>query len=567
MHARPRPGEPAGRLDPVAPGHVQVHEHHIRRQCQRLRGPRRRRPRPRPPPRYRAASPAGRPARRGPPSGPRPPAPAAAASAAVMSALRAARRCTGSLSRTVKPSPEWPASRCPPCSAARSAMPASPKPPGEPAAAVRSPPWSATEMSRLSGAQVSTIDAVAPRPACLATLVRASCTVRYAVSAASGASGRGAPSTRTVTGTPSAEAVSDTSCGSRAASGSSSPRSARTARRALSIPSRASSLAQAIWSASMASAAVWAARSCAPSSCTDRPDRQCARMSCSSRASRDRSASVAICSRTSRMVASWASSASARCCPSRLSAASADVTNRNAAARATVSTVLAGFTASCASEMAMATTTGIAASSAIRRGTRRARPASAMNPVTSPGPSDCGQSRPAPQSPSPTRADTTSRGSRTRSLSPTAQHADARTSTAAGHREGQPGRPFVQQHPRADAQDRDRADRDQPRPDVPVHRARQRAGDRDRRGRAAPGPVALHIRPGRAPCETGAARPPQARGSLPPFIWPCSRATPSNLDPTFLARRRRSPARLRPARSAVTVAVGQVCPECPRMTR
>jgi hypothetical protein len=78
---------------------------------------------------------------------------------------------------------------------------------------------------------------------------------------------------------------------------------------------------------------------------------------CSSLASRDRSASAAFCSLTSRMVASWASSASARCCPSRLSAASADVTNRNAAPMAMVSTVLAGFTASCASETASATTT------------------------------------------------------------------------------------------------------------------------------------------------------------------------------------------------------------------
>jgi hypothetical protein len=38
----------------------------------------------------------------------------------------------------------------------------------------------------------------------------------------------------------------------------------------------------------------------------------------------------------------------------------------------------------------------------------------------------------------------------------------------------------------------------------------------------------------------------RARGSLPPLIWPRSRATPSNLDPTFLAQRRRSPIRLRP---------------------
>ena len=60
--------------------------------------------------------------------------------------------------------------------------------------------------------------------------------------------------------------------------------------------------------------------------------------------------------------------------------------------------------------------------------------------------------------------------------------------------------------------------------------------------------------------------PPQARGSLPPFIRPRPGATPSNLTPTFLARWRGSPAPPPPARSAVTVAVSQVCPEQPRMT-
>ncbi len=254
-------------------------------------------------------------------------------------------------------------------------------------------------------------------------------------------------------------------------------------------------------------------------------------MSCSSLASRDRSASAAICFRTSRMVASWASSASARCCPSRLSAASADVTNRKAAPMAMVSTVLAGFTASCASEMAIATTTGIAASSATRRGTRRARPASAMNPTTSPGPSDCGQSRPAPQSPSPIRADTTSRGSRARSLSPTAQHADASTSTAA---------------------DSGRA--------IPAGRSSTRIPVPTPRMVIAPTGTSQDLMCRFTEPASGLE---MACGSPPPCARPCSRAAPSNLDPTFLARRRQSRACLlsRYGRRRSSL------PEHPKMTR
>src|SRR5690242_8110876 len=60
---------------------------------------------------------------------------------------------------------------------------------------------------------------------------------------------------------------------------------------------------------------------------------------------------------------------------------------------------------------------------------------------------------------------------------------------------------------------------------------------------------------------------PLARGSLSLLIRPRPGATPSNLTDLPWPGGGGSPAPPPPARSAVTVAVSQVCPEQPRMTR
>jgi hypothetical protein len=185
---------------------------------------------------------------------------------------------------------------------------------------------------------------------------------------------------------------------------------------------------------------------------------------------------------------------------------------------AMVSTVLAGFSASCASDTAIAATTGAAASSATRRGARRAWPASAMKQVTRPGPSDCGQSSPAPHSPSPIRAITTSRVLRTRSLSPTVQQTAARISAAT------------------------------------------------ETGRAAPPGDSSASMPAPTPSMVTAPTGTSHERSRVRCASSHSRVAPFTLDPTFLAGGDGFPARLRPSCSP-PVAVRQVCPEYPRMAK
>src|SRR5207247_321643 len=127
-----------------------------------------------------------------------------------LSAHLAGAHEAGSHSRTANPSSERPARRRPPLSAARSDIPVRPRPPDGSPTPVPSPPLSSTDTSTPPAAQASRTVTRTPRPACLATFARASCTTRYSISPASGSSGHGAPSTSSTIGMPSAAAVSET---------------------------------------------------------------------------------------------------------------------------------------------------------------------------------------------------------------------------------------------------------------------------------------------------------------------------------------------------------------------
>src|SRR5207248_8165775 len=123
---------------------------------------------------------------------------------------------TGILARTRQPPPgRGPASSSPPYSPIRSRSPISPRPP-DPGAPVAGRPSSVTAISRSSG-RYSRTTAARAVPACLITLVSASCTTRYAARSTPGGRSR-APVTVSSTLSPAARTRS-TRAGTRAAPG------------------------------------------------------------------------------------------------------------------------------------------------------------------------------------------------------------------------------------------------------------------------------------------------------------------------------------------------------------